>query len=103
MRTIYLDSDFKCHVVNDGTMTVVETDFFDGKCDAFIEGYRFVPYGETWIRADGSKFKGEMVSPWKPFNELDAVQRQYERELLANYAEIQTKAQAYDIITGVAE
>lgn len=103
MRTIYLDSDFKCHVVNDGTMTVVETEFFDGKCDAFIEGYRFVPYGETWTRADGSKFKGEMVSPWKPFNELDAVQRQYERELLANYAEIQTKAQAYDIITGVAE
>ena len=28
MKTIYLDSDFKCHVSNDGTMLAVETDFF---------------------------------------------------------------------------
>ena len=30
MKTIYIDSDFKCHLVDDGTMTAVETDFFDG-------------------------------------------------------------------------
>ena len=27
---IYIDADFKCHVSDDGTMTAVETDFFDG-------------------------------------------------------------------------
>ena len=85
MRTIYIDSEFKCHVSNDGTMTAVETDFFDGKCDAFIEGYRYVPDGETWTRSDGEVFHGEMVAPWKDFAELDNAQREYERQLLAEY------------------
>lgn len=86
MRTIYIDSDFKCHTVNDGTMTAVETDFFDGKCDTFIEGYRFIPSGESWTRSDGVVFHGEMVAPWKDYTELDATQRTYERNLLAEYA-----------------
>lgn len=87
MRTFYIDSDFKCNTANDGTMTTVETDFFDGKCDAFVEGYRFVPAGQSWIREDGAVFRGEMAAPWKPWQELDAAQREYERELLAEYAE----------------
>lgn len=82
MKTIYLDAEFKCHVTNDGAMTAVETEFFDGKCDAFVEGYRFVPYGETWTRSDGEVFEGEMVSPWKDYAELDEAQREYERQLL---------------------
>ena len=82
---IYIDSDFKCHTTNDGTMTAVETDFFDGKCNAYIEGYRFVPSGESWTRSDGVVFQGEMVAPWKPYDELDAAQREYEREQLAEY------------------
>ena len=84
MRTIFIDSDFKCHSVNDGTMTAVETDWFDGKCDAFIEGYRFVPEGESWTRDDGEVFRGEMIAPWKPYAELDAAQRQYEQALIAD-------------------
>ena len=84
-KTVYVDSEFKCHVSNDGTMTAVETDFFDGKCDAFIEGYRFVPSGETWTRSDGVVFHGEMISPWKDYAELDNAQREYERQLLATY------------------
>ena len=87
MRTIYIDSDFKCHVADDGTMTAIETDFFDGKCDAFVEGYRFVPNGETWTRSDGAVFHGEMIAPWKSFDELDNAQRDYEKQLLAEYAE----------------
>ena len=86
MRTIYIDSDFKCHVTDDGTMTAVETEFFDGKCDVFIEGYRFVPSGESWTRFDGVVFNGEMVTPWKNYVELDNAQREYERQLLAAYA-----------------
>lgn len=81
---VYIDREYKCHVSNDGTMTPVDTDFFDGKCEAFIEGYRFVPEGCTWTRSDGEVFRGEMVCPWKPYHELDAEQRRYERDNFAS-------------------
>ena len=87
MRPVYIDSEFKCHVANDGTMTAVETDFFDGKCDTFIEGYRFVPAGSIWVRSDGVRFTGEMAAPWKNYSELDAAQREYEKQRLAMYEE----------------
>lgn len=83
---IYLDSDFKCHAFqNEHTILSVETSFFYGKCAAFIEGYRYVPHGEEWVRPDGNTFCGEMIAPWKPWEELDAAQREYERELLVQY------------------
>ena len=81
---IYIDNDYKCHVTDDGSMPAVETEFFDGKCDEFIEGYRFVPAGESWTRSDGEVFEGEMIAPWKDYSELDAAQREYEREQLAD-------------------
>ena len=83
--TIYIDTDFKCHVTDDGTMTAVETDAFDGKCTEYIEGYRFVPAGQTWTREDGVEFGvNEMISPWRDWAELDAAQREYERQQLAD-------------------
>lgn len=82
MKVIYLDTNFKCHIMNDGTMTAIETNFFDGKCDAFIEGYMYIPENEIWTRSDGIVFYGEMIIPWKPYSELDAAQRQYERNQL---------------------
>ena len=85
MKKIYLDSDFKCHIFGDDTMTAVETNLFDGKCDAYIEGYRFVPSGKTWVREDGVEFSGEMVAPWKPWQVLEESQREYERQLVAEY------------------
>lgn len=85
MRTIYIDSEFRCHVTNDGTMTAVETDFFDGKCDTFIEGYRFIPAGKSWTRSDGVVFNGEMIAPWKNYSKLNNAQREYERQLLVEY------------------
>ena len=84
MKTIYIDSEFRCHVTNDGTMTEIQTDAFDGMCKAYIEGYRFVPAGETWTRSDGAVFHGEMVAPWKEYTELDAAQREYERALIVD-------------------
>ena len=84
---IYIDNDCKCHKTNDGTMKEVETDFFDGKCDAFVEGYRFVPSGESWTRSDGVVFRGEMITPWKDYAELDNAQREYERQLLKELQE----------------
>lgn len=87
MRTIYIDADFKCHTSNDGTMRAVETSFFDGKCDAVVEGYRFIPANESWTRADGKVFHGEMITMWKDSVSLDKAQREYEKQLLAEYAE----------------
>lgn len=83
MKTIYIDSDFKCHSTDDGTMTAVETDYFDGKCDSFIEGYRFIPSGESWERSDGVVFQGEMVAPWKDYSILSTIQSLFE-EMSAN-------------------
>ncbi len=81
--TIYIDSDFKCHAAPEDGLTAVETAFFDGKALEFVEGYRYVPAGSVWVRSDGAKFPGEMVAPWKPWAELDAAQRAYERERAA--------------------
>lgn len=77
--TIYIDTDYKCHTTKSTGLTAVETDAFTGKCAAYIEGYRFVPSGSTWIRSDGAIFQGEMIAPWKPWDELDVAQREYER------------------------
>lgn len=78
MKTIYIDSEYKCHVTNDGTMTAVETDAFDGFCDAYIEGFRFIPAGESWTRPDGTVFRGEMIAPFKDIQLLETVQALYE-------------------------
>lgn len=81
---VYVDPkvDFRCHISDStGTLREVETDFFEGKCREFIEGYRYVPPGEIWTRSDGKGFQGEMISPWKPYDQLAAAQDQYERDL----------------------
>ena len=102
---IYIDSEFKCHVSDDGTMTAVKTDAFDGKCDTYIEGYRFIPMGQTWTRADGVVFAGEMIAPWKPWAELDAAQREYEREqyqtVVAQNAEYESALSEIETALGV--
>lgn len=76
--TIYIDPEFKCHVSDDGTMTAIDTEFFDGKCKEFIEGYRLVPEGMTWLRADGVLFEGAMICPWKPYAGLAYAQALHE-------------------------
>lgn len=96
--TIYIDSDFKCHSATADGLTEVETAFFDGKAPEVVEGYRYVPAGSVWVRDDGAEFLGEMVSPWKPWDELDAVQREYEREqynsLLTQLSEVYEDAES---------
>lgn len=82
---VYLDFEYKCHTDNpDGEYRTIDLDLFPGKCKAFIEGYRFIPSGESWTRSDGVVFQGEMIAPWKDYSELDAAQREYEREKLAD-------------------
>lgn len=80
---IYIEPiDFKCHTTNpDGTFLEMETSFFDGKCQTFIEGYRFVPSDYSWTRSDGTVFHGEMIAPFKPYDQLAAAQAQYEADM----------------------
>lgn len=80
---VYIDKDCKCHTAPGDGLAEVDTDFFEGKCAAYIEGYRFVPAEKTWTAADGTVYSGEMITPWKPWAELDAAQRAYERERAA--------------------
>lgn len=80
MTTIYIDSDCKCYTTPADDRRAVETEFFDGKCRQFIEGYRFVPDGESWTRSDGEVFTGEMVSPWRDYELLAEFQALYEEE-----------------------
>lgn len=79
MKTIYLNEKFECFCYEtEETVMSVETDFFDGKCNAFIEGYRYIPEGYTWIRKDGEIFTGLMVAPFKEMAYLNAVQTAFE-------------------------
>jgi len=75
---IYIDENYKCHTESAESLREFDVDFFNGKCKTFVEGYRYVPNGETWIREDGEEFKGEMISPWKDYSVLAEAQRNYE-------------------------
>ena len=77
--TIYIDNDYKCSLSDDGTMREFDVPFFDGKCAAFIEGYRYVPSGERWVKPNGEFFRGEMIAPWKDYDYLQAAQEAYEQ------------------------
>lgn len=77
---IYIDSDYKCHISPGVGLNAVETDAFDGKCSRYIEGYRFVPAGETWTREDGQVFHGEMVAPWRDYAILSEFQEVAQEE-----------------------
>lgn len=75
-ETIYVDSLNHCHRIDDGTMTVVETAFFIGMCDTYVEGFCYE------IRENST-----VIYPWQPYAELDNAQREYERQLLKELQE----------------
>lgn len=83
--TIYIDSDFKCYTSAAEGRRAIETDAFNGKCEEWIENYRYVPAGETWVRGDGVMFTGEMVSPWKDLTDAYVAQTAYLAEQTAQY------------------
>lgn len=88
MKTIYIDSDFRCHLNNiNGDYREIETNFFDGKIDKFIEGYRFVPDGEQWTREDGKVFDGEMIAPAEEYFLLANAQLKHDLEVMDEYKE----------------
>lgn len=75
---VYIDSEYKCHVSNDGKRRAFEVPYFDGKCPAYIEGYRYIPSGEKWVMPNGEFFRGETRVAWKDSQTLEAIQAAYE-------------------------
>ena len=73
--TIYVDEQGYCHVENADGRQPVEAKFFDGRAPEVIEGY-------LYTLDDGGV---EVITPWRDWSELDATQREYEREQLAQY------------------
>ena len=96
--TIFIDSDFKCHTAAAEGRREFDAEFFDGKCNAFIEGYRYVPTGETWTRADGAVFAGEMLAPWRDYAVLAAAQAAYEQAQSESAAEIADMQSALNVM-----
>ena len=90
---IYIDADIKCHISPADGLTAIETDFFDGKCRQYIEGYRFVPFEQSWKREDGQVFHGEMVAPWRDYSILSEFQEVAQEE----------KAKATEEIAAIVE
>ena len=82
--TIYIDSDYKCYVTAAEGRRAVETEVFAGKCEEWIESFRYVPAGETWMREDGVMFTN-MVSPWKELREAYIAQEAYATAQNAQY------------------
>lgn len=85
---VFLDDDFRCHLSDGGGMRPVETDVFIGGCAEYIEGYRFIPAGESWTRKDGVVFRGEMIAPAEDYNLLKRFQAQHEADEAAHLEEL---------------
>lgn len=79
--TIFVDRNYKCYTQDGDGRTAHEVPFFDGKCREFVEGYFYIPQGETLEMEDGVVLNGEMISVWRDSSVLDAFQRQYEEML----------------------
>lgn len=92
--TIYIDSDYKCYVSAAEGRRAVETDAFNGKCAEWIESYRYVPAGETWVESNGVMFHGEMVAPWKDLSDAYAAQAAYVTAQNAQYEAALTEIEA---------
>lgn len=76
MKIYFEPINHHCHTSNpDGIYTEIETEFFNDKCDEFVEGYCY----------DDSRGY-PAIYPWKDYNELDNAQREYEKALIAEYA-----------------
>ena len=92
---IYIDDSFCCHTSNpDGDYREFDIELFDNKCPEFIEGYRYIPVGESWTSSDGTVFRGEMIAPWKSYSELDDAQFAYELEQISEYSKALSEIEA---------
>ena len=79
MSRVYIDGEYRCHATAAEGRTAAESEFFDGKGAGVIYGYRFIPAGQSYTRADGAVFRGEMITPIADSALLEGFQAQAER------------------------
>lgn len=91
--TIYIDKDFRCFAEPGEGLEAVQTDFFDGKAPGYIDGYRFIPAGNSWTGEDGTVYRGEAAFPVTDWEALDKIQRVYER---THFQELTTQNAEYE-------
>lgn len=94
----YIDEDYRLYVQPRPGLTAVELPEMEGKCRAYIEGYRYVPEGRVWIREDGTAFNGAMLSPATDYAALEMAQGAYEEALSRQAEELADTKQALDIM-----
>ena len=91
--TIYINDDYKCYVSAADGRRAIETNEFDGKCEEWIESFRYVPAGETWTREDGEIFTN-MTAPWKDLSEAYVAQADYLAQQNRQYEAALTEIEA---------
>jgi hypothetical protein len=80
---IYLDNNFMCHTSNDSSMLEVDApQNFNGMCPNVIECMRYVPEDMQYVTPDGTVIHGVFI---QCVGDADSAQREYERQLLADY------------------
>lgn len=79
---IYIDSEYNCHTTQAEAMREFELDFFDNKCKKFVECFKFVPPGETYIDEHGFVRCGVAWNNKAITREIEAEQAEYEHEQL---------------------
>lgn len=74
---IYIDINdgYKCYASAREGLLEFEQEFFDGKCNAFIEGHVCKPVGYA---IDGKNEDVEMIFPFKEYDKLRIAQLEYE-------------------------
>ncbi len=83
MRSIFIDKDYRCYTAPATGRKEVLTDMFNGKCAELIEGYRYIPAGEVWVREDSVEFGGEAAFPAVDYSQLTSAQSNEEQAALA--------------------
>ena len=86
--TIYLDSDYCCHLEDGDDRQAIETDAFDGMGSVFIECYRLIPEGESWVNPDGVAIHGFALFPAIHSSRFELAQKQYEEDEVNHLEEL---------------
>lgn len=87
---VYIDELGHCHTEYADGRQAVEDDFFNNRAPEVIEGYICT------LGANGER----MISPWQPWEQLDAAQRAYEQNLITQYeAALSAIEQALEVQT----
>ena len=71
---VYIDELGHCHTEYADGRQAVEDDFFNNRAPEVIEGYICT------LGVSGER----MIAPWQPWEQLDAAQREYERQQFAD-------------------